>query len=115
MTKGFALALVGFLCLAGQTPADELVSSAAAEPVAVSAESISEPAPPMTLVEPNDMAAGDRWWFSTDLLLAWVRGSLLQPLVTTSPPGTPLASAGVLGKQGTSILFGNGRFNDDTR
>ncbi len=52
---------------------------------------------------------------STDYLLGWVRGSLVQPLVTTSPAGTPRSEAGVLGKDSTTILFGNGNLNNDMR
>ena len=133
MTKGFALALVAILCLAGQTPADEVVSAeqtAADEfvpkptPVENKPEGsntemdsslLSEyegPAVPMSVEDP---VSAERWWFSTDYLLAWIRGSLLQPLVTTSPPGTPVTSAGVLGKKGTSTVLGNGDFNNDVR
>ena len=37
------------------------------------------------------------------------------PLVTTSPDGTLLDEAGVLGQPGTSILFGNTALNSDAR
>jgi len=118
MTKGFALTLISILCLAVQTPADEVVPTAPA-PVVSDVDTMQE-VPTAVVEQPFDPQSqgnvdGDRWWFSTDYLLGWVRGSLLQPLVTTSPPGTPLTSAGVLGKKDTSILFGNGRFNDDAR
>ncbi|MCI0682645.1 MAG: BBP7 family outer membrane beta-barrel protein [Gemmataceae bacterium] len=39
----------------------------------------------------------------------------MPPLLTTSPPGTPLADAGVLGRPGASVLFGDERVNDDAR
>jgi hypothetical protein len=45
-------------------------------------------------------------WGSAELLLWWGKGSALPPLVTTSPPGTAQADAGVLGESGTSVLFG---------
>lgn len=57
---------------------------------------------------------GRRLWVSTDYLLAWVAGSDLPALVTTSPAGTARTSAGVLGQPNTNILFG-GRVNDNTR
>jgi hypothetical protein len=58
---------------------------------------------------------GDRAWAEADLLLWWMRGASLPPLVTTSPPGTPIAQAGVLGTPGTTILFGNSTVNDNLR
>jgi hypothetical protein len=39
----------------------------------------------------------------------WTRGMCLPPLVTTSPDGTPLPDAGVLGLPDTVVLFGNER------
>lgn len=125
MTKGFALTLVAVLCLAGQTPADEIVPTnptpvagdAVPNSTPVPQEVVTVPAaaPPMAVAEPASSNSVERWWFATDYLLGWVRGSLMQPLVTTSPAGTPLTSAGVLKKDSTQILFGNGRFNDDMR
>ncbi len=47
-----------------------------------------------------------RFWFQADGLLWWTKGMRLPPLVTTSPEGTPAASAGVLGVPTTTILFG---------
>jgi len=114
MTKGFALALVAFLCLAGHTPADDVVST---EPAAeeTKAATILEGPLETAMAEAAPSATAERWWFSTDYLLAWIRGSLVQPLVTTSPSGTPLATAGVLGQNNTTILFGASRLNDDAR
>lgn len=54
-------------------------------------------------------------WGSAEFLLWWTKGSFVPPLVTTSPPGTPLGDAGVLGKPGTSVLFGDDRINDGVR
>jgi hypothetical protein len=44
-----------------------------------------------------------------------VQGQGVPALITTSPAGTPLGSAGVLGARTTSVLAGNERFNDDMR
>jgi hypothetical protein len=52
-------------------------------------------------------------WGSAELLLWWGKGSALPPLVTTSPPGTPQADAGVLGEPGTTVLFGNEQAGKD--
>ena len=54
-------------------------------------------------------------WFSADYILWQLDGDYVPPLVTSSPAGTPLADAGVLGVPGTSILAGNDRINDDWR
>jgi len=115
MVKGFALALVAVLCLAGQTPADDVVSTEPAAEETKIATILEGPLETAMLVDPAPSAAAERWWFSTDYLLAWIRGSLVQPLVTTSPSGTPMASAGVLGQNNTTILFGASRLNDDVR
>jgi hypothetical protein len=47
------------------------------------------------------------WWAA--------KGDRLPPLITTSPPGTPINQAGVLGAPGTTVLFGNERVNNDLR
>jgi hypothetical protein len=49
----------------------------------------------------------DHWWVSADYLLAWTRSKGVPPLVTTSPAGTPQATAGVLGQNTTTVLFGD--------
>jgi hypothetical protein len=50
-----------------------------------------------------------------EYLLWWMKGASVPPLVTTSPPGTPLPQAGVLGAPGTSVLFGGSDVNDNVR
>jgi hypothetical protein len=47
----------------------------------------------------------NRFWFRGEYLLWWLKESPVPALVTTSPPGTPRALAGVLGAPGTVILF----------
>lgn len=54
-------------------------------------------------------------WVEADYLLWWMQGSRLPPLVTASPPGTPLNSAGVLGTPGTTVLFGGTPVNASAR
>lgn len=41
-----------------------------------------------------------------------MKGERLPPLVTTSPVGTPLNQAGVLGADNTTVLFGNSTVNN---
>lgn len=50
-------------------------------------------------------------WVHAEGLSWYQSGMNLPALVTTSPAGTPRASAGVLGRLGTSVLFGD---NDDS-
>jgi hypothetical protein len=55
----------------------------------------------------------NRFSLRTDYLRWRTRGMDVPPLVTSSPPGTPLAQAGVLDNPDTVVLFGNDRLNDD--
>src|SRR5262249_29389233 len=64
---------------------------------------------------PLRACAPGRWWFTAEGMVAWVEGAKLPPLVTTSPAGTARASAGVLGQDSTTVLFGNSEVNEDVR
>lgn len=56
---------------------------------------------------------GGRIWVRAEYLL-WLTDSLRTPsLITTSPTGTPRATAGVLGEMGTSTLYGGSSINND--
>jgi hypothetical protein len=50
---------------------------------------------------------------SGEYLLWWIKNSSVPPLVTTSPPGTPRAGAGVL--PGAQVLFGGSDVDDQVR
>jgi hypothetical protein len=52
-------------------------------------------------------AAHDRIWFRSEFLGWWTKGFAVPPLVTTSPAGTDVTQAGVLGAPGTTVLLGN--------
>ena len=57
-----------------------------------------------------------RFWLRADYLMWWTSGMNLPALVTTSPPGTPLAQAGALPPYGNAIVvYGNGTVNNDMR
>lgn len=56
-----------------------------------------------------------RVWGRAEYLLWWTKGTPLPPLLTTSPPGTPLEDAGVLGRPGTTVLFGDETVNGGAR
>jgi hypothetical protein len=55
-----------------------------------------------------------RVWLRADYLIWWTSGTRLPPLVTTSPQGTAVEDAGVLGKD-TTILFGDETVGGDMR
>ncbi|NLE37511.1 MAG: BBP7 family outer membrane beta-barrel protein [Pirellulaceae bacterium] len=55
------------------------------------------------------------FWTRVEMLGWWTSGMNLPPLVTTSVAGTSQEEAGVLGEEGTSILFGNQAVNEDSR
>jgi len=54
-------------------------------------------------------------WLRSDYLVWWTNGRSLPPLVTTSPLGTARTDAGVLGKSGTTIMYGNETVGDGGR
>lgn len=54
-------------------------------------------------------------YVSNEYLYWWMRGSQMYPLITTSPAGTPTATAGVLGQSGTILGLGNERVNAGPR
>jgi len=57
----------------------------------------------------------ERFWARAEYGLWFLQGRRLPPLVTSSPPGTLLANAGVLGNAANGVLIGNERVNDDAR
>jgi hypothetical protein len=59
-----------------------------------------------------DCGCDARFEVRGDYLLWWTKGDRLPPLVTTSPVGTPRATAGVLGEPTTTVLFGDTDAND---
>lgn len=64
-----------------------------------------------------------RLWANAEYLVWWLPGQSLVPLLTASPAGTSFTrqvpggnvQIGVLGQQGTAIVFGGDRVNDDAR
>jgi uncharacterized protein YraI len=64
-------------------------------------------APPIEPLYAPYAPPGTRHYLNLDALGFWVKHDSLPALVTTSPVGTPQATAGVLGAPGTSVLFGN--------
>jgi hypothetical protein len=59
-------------------------------------------------------------WVDAEFLLWWTKGVHLPPLLTTSPPGTPASiggtpTAGVIGQDSTTVVFGNETVNNAVR
>lgn len=64
---------------------------------------------------PSVCGPAGRVWVRAEYLLWWTKGSSLPPLLTTSPVGTPVADAGILGLPGTQVLFGDSDVNGGAR
>ncbi len=82
-------------------------------PPAIASAAPRLPMLPVTYNPPPTLAS--RFWMDNELLLWAIEGQHLPPLVTTSPPGVPTANAGVLGKRGTTSIYGPGSQNNDIR
>jgi hypothetical protein len=54
-------------------------------------------------------------WTEFDVLAWWHKGRQIQPLLNTSPTGTPIGDAAVIGTTGTTALFGNDKYGEDIR
>ena len=63
----------------------------------------------------DPFAPGGRLWGRAEFLLLWGKGADLPALATTSPIGTAQTQAGVLGAQGTTLLYGDQLVNSSTR
>ncbi len=92
---------------AGQNPGP--APATLAPPVATSPTGV-----PFDAVASAD-ESGDRGWVDFEYLLWWMRGQSVPALASTSPAGTPIASAGVLGSSGTTVLFGDSSENTGAR
>lgn len=57
----------------------------------------------------------DRFWVRGEFLYWQVTGAKAPPLVTSSPAGTPLATAGRLGLPTTTVIVGDDELNDGWR
>jgi hypothetical protein len=84
-------------------------------PVSLPAEAAAPSACPASFCDASCGGPSDRVWADAEYLLWWVRGSALPPLVSTSPAGTPIDQAGVLGTPVAAVLFGDSHVNNDAR
>jgi hypothetical protein len=83
--------------------------------VTVTATEGHDAAPFPALTGPAPGPQAGRIWFDNELLLWWIQGTRLPPLVSTSPPGTPTASAGVLGTPNAVSIYGPGSQDNNLR
>jgi hypothetical protein len=111
MSARLTVALAAVLVFTGSLLAQPPGVGELPPPVITTESSPSTPVgPPVRADSPTDGGL----WAAADSVFSWFRAIRLRPLVTTSPPGTPRASAGVLGVPGTSELFG-GPVDNDSR
>jgi hypothetical protein len=54
-------------------------------------------------------------WVDNDFLMWWIQGTRLPPLVSTSPAGTPAATAGNLGAISNTSIYGPGSQDNNLR
>jgi hypothetical protein len=111
MRRDFLTTILGALVVVSPVPAQLPVPVA---PQATQNEASESFRPPTVSTWPVDGPSGGRAWIEADFLVWWMRGAFLPPLVTTSPPGTPITQAGVLGNS-TTVLFGNSTVNNGLR
>ncbi len=111
MSRGFLTAFLGILAAASTVRAQAPVPA-----IPQSSETAPLNGPPTDSAWPVDGPSGNgRVWAEADFMLWWMRGAALPPLVTTSPAGTPISQAGVLGNPTTTVLFGDSAVNDEVR
>lgn len=121
----------------GAANAAESANGAAPQPIPLSLPEFPEPAAgePLPIVMDEDVkmlndpasgvpsmpeeegycAAPEWYWVRPELLIWRSRSMYIPALVTTSPAGTPIDDAGVLGEPGTSILYGDENIFDNWR
>jgi hypothetical protein len=129
MTRSTLTALPAVLLAASLAPAQAPLPGPRAEPLPPPAPAAAAPAAPAALAPPvaaqsgpvltcdsgDARSSGERVWFDAEYLLWWMRGQSLPPLVTTSPAGTAMSQAGVIGQGGTTVLFGDSSSNTGAR
>jgi Putative beta barrel porin-7 (BBP7) len=118
MTRSFLAALIAVVLIAPLANAQAPAGAPIGPPLSAPAGPPDSASPPVTGLSLEPAAAqsgGDRVWVDAEYLLWWMRGQSLPALVTTSPTGTPIGSAGVLGTSGTTVLFGDSSANTGVR
>jgi hypothetical protein len=103
-------------------PAPAATASAAQTPTAPTPAALTPAACPTPCPAYADVltcnpcpCSGPCFWASAEVLGWWVQGQHLPPLLTTSPAGTPVGQAGVLGLPTTAVLVGDSSVNTGAR
>ena len=132
MARHICIALILLSCLTPATaglaesdagaavyPVGVETSAPAATPTVVSEQPLPpESAFPAATALESPMGPSEprqRIWVDGEYLLWWTKGMSSPALLTTSPANTPQADAGVLGRPGTTVLFGNDALFDNDR
>lgn len=117
MSRSLTAALPAVLLVATLAPAESPPAVPGGTVIATSPAPATYAPPTAPLPVGNVVAdsSGDRGWVDAEYLLWWMRGQTVPALVTTSPAGTPMSSAGVLGAGGTSAIFGDSLANSSAR
>ena len=115
----FLIALLCWACPSfGQEPAAIEQPPTAEPPITTVPPIVGNPSfGEMIFEEPSDWWPCEpqpNYWVTGEYWMGWMKGANLPPLVTTSHPGTPTTTAGILGRNTTDILL-SGRVNDDMR
>jgi hypothetical protein len=86
------------------------------DPPATVPPNFQSPPPPPPFVPDTPPAPDDNGlWGSVSALVGWTKGDMPPALVTTSPAGTPRATAGILPSPSTTVLFGGTNLNQKAR
>jgi hypothetical protein len=119
MSRSIPIAILAALALAGQAfgqaPAGPPAPAPAPAPTFTPFPELRPGSVPPPADAPLAVAEGQRFWGDAEYLLGWVSGGRLPPLVTTSPPDTPRAAAGVIGQDRTTVLYGFTPVNTQVR
>lgn len=70
------------------------------------------PPVPEALLGPGEPLARDHVWAAADFFYGAARATRLPPMVTSSPVGTSLLDAGVLGRTTTTTVFGGNQLSE---
>ncbi len=118
MIRTMTTAILAAFVLAGMALAQTAVPPGTRPPdppVTVPPNTPAVPLPP-PLVPDGPLVADDTClWGRVSAMAGWTKGDLLPVLVTTSPVGTPRASAGIFPSNTTTPLVGGKNVNEETR
>ena len=93
-----------------QAPAEVAAPYSEAPPMAPQEGYIGDSSPSFGQCLDEDDSCGCRsldLWGGVEYLMWWRKGSHLPPIIGTSPPGTPLNNASVIGTPGYKTLYGD--------